>query len=120
MLLDSRLLRQRRLETFLNFPRGGLEVFVARSRGAGPKPQRWPFAESTEAAGARSIRGLRSVRPIGASARVSPAPRPSPRTEIWPASIAVIMWPPRCSTSPSVLIGTSILIVGCDRALISG
>jgi hypothetical protein len=26
MLLDSRLLRQRRLETFLNFPRGGLEV----------------------------------------------------------------------------------------------
>jgi len=29
-LLDSRLLRQRRLEPFLNFPRGGLEV-VARS-----------------------------------------------------------------------------------------
>jgi hypothetical protein len=26
VLLDSRLLRQRRLETFLNFPRGGLEV----------------------------------------------------------------------------------------------
>ena len=26
MLLDSWLLRQRRLETFLNFPRGGLEV----------------------------------------------------------------------------------------------
>ena len=26
MLLDSRLLRQRRLETFLNFPRGSLEV----------------------------------------------------------------------------------------------
>jgi hypothetical protein len=26
VLLDSRLLRQRRLETFLNFPRGSLEV----------------------------------------------------------------------------------------------
>jgi hypothetical protein len=26
VLLDSWLLRQRRLETFLNFPRGGLEV----------------------------------------------------------------------------------------------
>jgi hypothetical protein len=26
VLVDSRLLRQRRLETFLNFPRGGLEV----------------------------------------------------------------------------------------------
>jgi hypothetical protein len=34
--------------------------------------------------------------------------------------IAMIMWPPRRSTSPSALIGNSIPIVGYDRALISG
>jgi hypothetical protein len=43
-LLDSRLLRQR-LETFLNFPRGGLEVAAARRALAGD-PHSQPLAAS--------------------------------------------------------------------------
>jgi hypothetical protein len=29
--------------------------------------------------------------------------------------VAVILWPPRCSTSPGASIGYSILLAGCDR-----